>query len=61
MARLRIDWDWKHLPSNSDEMGLIGDLSIQGTEHSLQVYYNHTQQKVVLVHGEDYGSIVVEG
>lgn len=55
----RIDWDYKHQPSNRDEMMPLGEYEIDG--HTVLVAINCTTNKLFFAWDESYGVLVSGG
>lgn len=57
--RVKIDWDWKYLPSNSDVCTPLANVPLG--EYVALVFINHTQgDQVVIECDGDYGLITKE-
>jgi len=57
MAQMpQIEWDFKHLPSNNDQVTLLTEIVIDDKE--MMIVNNHSTGKVVFVWNDSYGVIV---
>lgn len=54
-----IEWDFKHIPSNRDEVQVLGTHSIDG--HELMVAVNCTRGELFFVWDESYGKLISGG
>lgn len=55
----RIEWNYKHLPSNRDEMQPLGTHYVDG--HEVLIAVNCTTGKLMFIWDESYGVLVSGG
>lgn len=57
MPHPQIDWNWQHLPRNSDEVEAVTHVqTIDGKE--FMIFYNITRKEFIFIHDESYGKLV---
>jgi hypothetical protein len=55
----KIEWDYKHLPSNRDIMHPLGTIEVD--EQTLFVAVNETKKELLFIWNESYGKLISGG